>query len=142
MLVFEEAANYAAKKVMRELTGGGETFLPELLPEWCEQKLIDLDRYGMGQYILYLFSQGGGTHTLENMSDFWQAVGVHNDVLMIMKYQAYTIVIGGTTRFTQGIMCANMAFNFMVSDGANTYSVSVSIARDQNNAAIITVKVT
>lgn len=107
-------------------------------PKFLPGVVVDLDKYGIGEIILYLFSQGGGTHTAEAVKEFWDAVSKGNELQLTMQYSPFTIQIAGVTRFI-GISgdCDNVAFSFTVADtDGSVRSVSVSIARSHPNAYI------
>ena len=127
ILALAMANNYTDEKV----GGGGNAgsaITPEQLPEWCEQKLVNLDSYGLGQVILGLFLQGGGTLEVEDATDFWDSLSVPNDVILGLYHDGSTIIIGGTTRFMKGLICEAIAFSFMIFDGTNSYTISVFIS--------------
>ena len=109
----------------------------------AKPKVIDLDKYGIGVAILYLFANGGGTQTLENVGQFWADISTDKELRLEMSYSEWRFVIDQCARMIYPDGKANqLSYGFLVTDEEGTsYNISVSIVK-LDNAAIINVNVT
>jgi hypothetical protein len=108
----------------------------------AKPKVIDLDEYGIGQYILYLFSQGGGTHTVEGVSGFWDAVNTNRPIEVRTLAEGETICVNGVTKVVNGNgACTQLSFSIMLDYFNTVYTINVNMKKLDETKAIITVKV-
>ena len=107
----------------------------------AKPKVIDLDKYGIGNVILGLFASGGGTQILGNMGQFWADISTDKELRLIMKYDPFYFVIDQCARMI-GSSAVQLSYNFLVTNETGTsFNISVSIVRNDGNAVVI-VKVT
>jgi len=86
------------------IEGTVHTIDQKYLPEEVKTKAIDLDEYGIGQIILRLTSQGGGSMELEDTDVFWDALGenANVDMRMYLNYSGTILECGGVSKAHNG----------------------------------------
>jgi len=110
----------------------------------AKPKVIDLDEYGIGVAILYLFANGGGTQTLENVGQFWSDISTDKELRLEMNYSEWRFVIDQCARMMEpGFGAVQLSYGFLVTDEEGTsYEIKVSIVRTATGGAYVTVKAT
>lgn len=93
--------------------------------------VIDLDEYGIGTQLLYLFNQGGGIATLDDNEDvrkFWNDVSTNRDILLKLVNGSGLFLVGGCSRFILEDACTFVGFSFLLQNDIDlVLSVSASI---------------
>ena len=111
----------------------------------AKPKVIDLDSYGIGFAILYLFANGGGTQELKVVGTFWDDIATNRPLQLVQDYDDVTFVIDQSVRIRMNNDPNNitmLSFSFMAAESTNAvYTIHVAIINTFNGGAAVVVKV-
>lgn len=106
--------------------------------------VVDLDSYGLGVAILQFVQQGGGVGVQSEMGKFWDDISNRDNLRLKMAYDEYFFAIDQCARMYIGdgnVACQLSFALLLVTESGETTNVSVAIARNNNNKAVLAVKV-
>lgn len=105
--------------------------------------VVDLDKYGLGEILLYYYSQGGGAKGFEDNSEFWNEFKPVSDVILRMGYNGYEICMPVTNLiwYDNGTTCGGVSCSFtVVSDTMEIGTVNIAFSK-YGSTTIVVVKV-
>lgn len=115
------------------VVGETETVHPidqKYLPDDTKPKVIDLDKYGIGEAIVGLAESGGGSQKMErteNISKFFADINTDREPRLKMSFDVYTITVDQCFRASMNGQVVQIGYSFLFFLGNSTTQVSVAI---------------
>ena len=117
-----------------------KTIDPKYLPP-SQPKVIDLDSYGIGQVIVGLFANGGGTHSMQTNEQFWADISTDSELRLEQADGPFRFVVDHGVSMKGGNGPVQLSYNFLVMDETGAlHNIAVCIGRNGDNI-IVNVKV-
>lgn len=105
---------------------------------------IDLDQYGIGYAILYMFQAGGGQCYINNVQEFWNEVATSKPLRLKLALDGASIWIDQNVRVIveSASIVMQLAFAFTIVNNGSVVNVSVALNNDTTGNCNVMVKIT